>query len=57
MNRGEIVILIPACIVDAAAEDGQLNFWEECQIGVQPGPNGMLEEIWKTREDCFKRME
>ena len=33
------------------------EFWEEGQMGVHPGPNGMPEEIWKTREDYFKRLK
>lgn len=33
------------------------DFWEECQMGVHPGPNGMPEEIWKTREEYFKRLK
>jgi hypothetical protein len=57
MNKGDATVLIPACIVDAAAKMGRLNFREKCQMGVQPGTNGMPEEIWKTREGCFKRMK
>jgi len=26
-------------------------------MGVYPGPNGMPEEIWKTREDFFNQLK
>ena len=33
------------------------DFWEQCEMGVHPGPRGMPEDVWKTREECFKRLK
>lgn len=33
------------------------DFWEQCQMGVHPGPRGMPEDVWKTREEYFKRLK